>query len=65
MKQSAARTCGCKGLGVIQSCRLVGSQGHFVLCSGSGRVGGTKGTNPPEIAVHACAWASAMDLVVP
>ena len=54
MKRSAARMCGHKGLGVIRSCRLAGSRGCFVLCSGSSRVGGMKGTNPPEVAAHSC-----------
>jgi len=62
VKQSVARTCGHKGLGTICSCRLAGSHGHLVLCSGSGRGGGTKGANPPEVAVCAHAQDSTTDI---
>jgi len=65
VKRSAARMCGHRELGMIQSCSLVGSCGRLVLCSGSSREGGMKGTNPPEVAACAHAWASAMDLDVP
>ena len=47
---------------MIQLCSLEGSLSCLVLGSGSGRGGGMKGADPPEIAARAHASASARDL---
>ena len=65
MKQLVVRIFGHSGLGVIQSCILGGSLGHLFPGTGSGRGSGMKGADPPEVAVHAHACTSAMDLDIP